>query len=864
MKSRYTFTMSIENPDFLKQKYDLQNSAEVEAAAKRKKKQAGKPVGEKPRERIQNYLDRFKEIVDRKDPKERDRGMEALKQILHEKFVIRPEEVPEAVFLLEQRIAREQGHGDIEITDEYRKQKTQQIINNQTQSLDKWIDYLASSEAQYPDWAKYWAFRSMLEMGKLEKGTDNEGKEIARFKKRTKDTAASFPPVNPRALAMTIGVLRGRLEEKIKPKKERQSVENESIRLNDKEFQDLLSTENFSKIYTQFLIEMPEYSTEGLQEIRGEWIKYEQDSNAAPLVKSIEGYPLEWCTVDLATAQGQLNGGDFYVYYSINEAGDAVIPRLAMRMKYDQIDEISGIAPGQNLDPYILPALEEKLKEFGPEADVYRKKVADMKLLTTIENKVKKGEELTKVELIFLYEVNTPIQGFSGEDPRVEELKEQRDFTADYRILFERNTALEQKIQSGADLTREELLYLYEINGPAEGFPKGKEDPRIGELRHKRNHQQDMAIVFECSPEEVTDIGKVRDDTKVVTWDIRYGGPANRVFDKIVEYGGYGEKAWRAGVLKPGIAPMMRFASEMVNRLWEKQKVGESFTKEDLKFIYFYEQFELTGIPITIILKKSLKGRNPKADMLTVFEYEPSEIAFSIDEISETTKVFVGRLGPGIFNKIPETAEIFSTNFSHFPHSEFKRINRESVAFGGKFGHAIVEELRDGSVDVEESAVEFIESDKFKTSEESVVAGVVELSKYDLCEPNEEIDFAGIRRRAQELGLELCSGELGLHYLLEGKGNKEFLIGMEPIKEKTGSQIVGQEEKEFALAARYPYHDGWSTSAPGSIIQSGNEKKDMRGYDSKRNRLMVDYISDLRIGHQGYYHFLFKLPSKKG
>jgi len=91
---------------------------------------------------------------------------------------------------------------------------------------------------------------------------------------------------------------------------------------------------------------MPEYSTEKLQETRGKWIKYEKNSDAHELVKTLEGYPLEWCTADYDTARGQLQGGDFYVYYSINESGEAIIPRLAIRMHDDQIaEDPRGIAP---------------------------------------------------------------------------------------------------------------------------------------------------------------------------------------------------------------------------------------------------------------------------------------------------------------------------------------------------------------------------------------------------------------------------------------------------------------------------------------------------------------------------------------
>ncbi|MCX6703735.1 MAG: hypothetical protein NTV02_03550 [Candidatus Zambryskibacteria bacterium] len=422
--------------DFLKNKYDLHNAEEVKSAAERTEIQTQEKVPQNTTDQIGNYLDRFNEILDREDPEKRERGVRALKELLHRKFVIKPEEVPESAFLLEQRIARELGHGTVEITEEFREKKTQQIIEDQTGSMDRWINYLSSTDAMYPDWAKYWAFRSMLEMGKLQKKED-DGKEKMNFQKRTSDTIASFAPLNERALALTIGVLESYLKGNEKSKNENPIVENKSIKLSDTEFQKLLSTENFSKIYTQFLSEIPEYSAEGLQEIRGEWVVYPKGSDANPLVKSLEGHPLEWCTANLSTAQSQLEKNDFHVYYSLNQDGEPIIPRVAIRMVGEEIAEVRGIAPNQNVDPYISPVVQEKMREF-PDGALYEKKAQDMKMLTLIENKTKKGQELSKTDLAFLYEMDAFIEGFGYErDPRVEELRVNRDLQKDMLVFFE-------------------------------------------------------------------------------------------------------------------------------------------------------------------------------------------------------------------------------------------------------------------------------------------------------------------------------------------------------------------------------------------------------------------------------------------
>jgi hypothetical protein len=182
---------------------------------------------------------------------------------------------------------------------------------------------------------------------------------------------------------------------------------------------------------------MPEYSVEGLQQTKGEWVKYPQNSHATPLVKSLEGHPLEWCTADFNTAQTQLQAGDFYVYYSLDQSGKPTIPRAAIRMKSNSIAEVRGIAPNQNLDPYIGEVVQKKMAQF-PDGKKYEKKAGDMKLLTMIENKTKANQKLTKNEIIFLYEISGSIEGFGyDKDPRIKELRDQRDPKADAPIVFE-------------------------------------------------------------------------------------------------------------------------------------------------------------------------------------------------------------------------------------------------------------------------------------------------------------------------------------------------------------------------------------------------------------------------------------------
>ncbi|MBI1754870.1 hypothetical protein HYR65_01130 [Candidatus Azambacteria bacterium] len=92
----------------------------------------------------------------------------------------------------------------------------------------------------------------------------------------------------------------------------------------------------------------------------------------------------------------------------------------------------------QNLEPNMVDILDEKLKEFGGEADAYRKKSEDMRMLTALEKKRENEEAFTKDDLILLYEINGTIEGFGYQkDPRIAELRQGRNAEEDMLVIFE-------------------------------------------------------------------------------------------------------------------------------------------------------------------------------------------------------------------------------------------------------------------------------------------------------------------------------------------------------------------------------------------------------------------------------------------
>ena len=424
----------MEGSEFLKQKYNLHSAPETAQAAKRTEKRNGTKVPQSPEAQIQNYLDRFKEIADRKDNSKKEHGLTALKKILHEKFVIHRENIPESYFRLQQQIAREQGHGTLEITDKLREESVKVIQADQWSSLDQWIEYLASNDALYPDWTKYWAFRSMLGMSAYDK-------KKHEFGKRDKNTTAPFPDLNREALAYVVDILEKR-KRGISVENPIQEGENafaeEGKKISDDDFQKLLTTENFARYYA-FAIEHVTADNSELYKItEGEWRVFPQGTeDATILTKTLQGHGTGWCTAGEATATAQLQKGDFHVYYSLNDLGEPKIPRLAIRMEGEKIGEVRGVAHKQEIDSYIAPVLEEKLKDFGEQGKEYMKKAEDMKHLTELEEKNNNEELLSSDDLAFLYELKESIEGFGYErDPRIENVRGTRRWLEDMKDLY--------------------------------------------------------------------------------------------------------------------------------------------------------------------------------------------------------------------------------------------------------------------------------------------------------------------------------------------------------------------------------------------------------------------------------------------
>jgi len=427
------FPLHLKNPE-------LQTSPEVQSAVDKKERLQRKKVPNNPTERIETYMDRIENIFQNPDKVKRERNLELIRDKVYDKLIIKKENFPDSYFELQKRIARERGQHTEEIPADVREKMMETAIEDQRHSLNAWMEYLTSPDAVYPTWFKYYVWNQIIKLSQFDK-------ERGEFKKRTDSTVAPFPDIYREPLAQIAD-----LYERVKDN----NKDSEARREFDKKFPTL---------YAELISKSLAASMENREEIQGQWVKYEQGDNEAAerLFESLEGKGTGWCTAGKSTAETQIDSGDFYVYYTNDSSGEPTQPRLAIRMEgKDRIGEVRGILPHQGVEPLMQEVLDEKLGEFGAEADAYRKKSEDMRLLTALESKHKKDESFTKDDLTFLYEINSTIEGFGYEkDPRIEELRRGRNTEEDMLTIFE--CTKEQIAHVPSEITENTRAYVGQL-----------------------------------------------------------------------------------------------------------------------------------------------------------------------------------------------------------------------------------------------------------------------------------------------------------------------------------------------------------------------------------------------------------------
>jgi hypothetical protein len=425
----------------LQAKYpDLQKSAPVELSAAQHRRR-GERVPNNPGPKLEAWLSDLEHIHTGRgaSPERQDaqpQVIERIKKIYHRDYITGTDDDSVIHKLrLEAQIAENQGHGMAEdimqrANEGVIEQARETIQRDQERSLDAWVDYLTSDDATYPMWFKYYVFRNIVKLAAFDK-------DKGEFPKRSKSTTAPFPDINREALAyMEDSLAKHYGLKNLDPNNPETEIDPQMKELLDKDA-------NFASLYKRAIDYAVPKTIENLNVTDGVWVKFEQTDDpeeGKKLANSLHGYGTGWCTAGEGTAQSQLAGGDFYVYYTKSEDGQYSVPRVAIRMKGTvSIGEVRGIEANQNLEGALIPIAEAKMNEVDPQgAEAYKKKAEDMRQLTGIYTRHKEGEELSKEDLRFIYELDGPIEGFGYQkDPRIQQITNGRDLKNDLSYILD-------------------------------------------------------------------------------------------------------------------------------------------------------------------------------------------------------------------------------------------------------------------------------------------------------------------------------------------------------------------------------------------------------------------------------------------
>ncbi len=347
---------------------------------------------DKKEEAIKKYMDRLKKVHNLANTESKKN---LLKSFYFRKYIIKEENIPYGL-------------------------NKKEIIDSQKKRLSMWIDYLTDDDAMYPMWAKYWAFQGMLKLG-----TYDEARNV--YQRRSDNTLAPFVDANPEIISNCIFNMMNYLESK------------ETLNL---EIKPILESGSFKKLYEYYENKFNLANKQKTNSTQGIWIKYnyKNKDDANKLAFSLENKGTKWCTANESMAINQICGGggylggDFYVYYTLDDENKYTIPRIAIRMNETKsIGEIRGVAENQNLEEEMMNPLESKLNEMLFLSDEERNNqltiINDLKELYKIHKKTVYKIDLNENEIVLLY---TKKYGFGWEnDPMVMKTIDLRDIIID-------------------------------------------------------------------------------------------------------------------------------------------------------------------------------------------------------------------------------------------------------------------------------------------------------------------------------------------------------------------------------------------------------------------------------------------------
>ena len=414
--------------------FESRNKDIVNSSFEKARKQKEKLPGKNNERRNFAYLSRLDNMVE----KHGDALEQKLWAASAENLVMDYEDIPDAYWKQQEQILRDNGQGR-ELSRGEKEKIAEDLIEKQRESINTWSNYLGDKDCPYPLWFKIYAFDGVSKMGLI-------NKETKEFEKRDKSTVASFPTLNPEVLAKVYRNIN-----------EFYGVDREdwlAQHPDDEKLVSLVKSGNFPKLYAKELFETKTIikTPEKPEDIEGDWFTY-QLGNENELAKAAEG--TGWCIADPNVAHNYLSYGNYagndndweedednseednqnsskakFIIFKLKAPnspdGYSTNGVASIRLNPDgKVAEVSGLDGGQALEDSLVQTVKEKVLSL-PGGKEFLQKFEDKQTLIKLDHKLQKGEDLTKEELSFLYELDRPIATLDTyrKDPRITELKE--------------------------------------------------------------------------------------------------------------------------------------------------------------------------------------------------------------------------------------------------------------------------------------------------------------------------------------------------------------------------------------------------------------------------------------------------------
>ena len=441
--------------------FESKHKDTVESSFNKARQNKEKLPGKNNERRNFAYLSRLDRIVE----KYGDKAEQKLWAASAENLVMNYEDIPEAYWKQQEQILRDNGQGR-ELSRREKEILAEDLIDKQRQSITSWANYLSDKNCPYPLWFKVYAFDGISKMSNALNLDD------ADYNRRDNTTALSFPKLNAEILAK---VYRQINDFYGVDKKDWLSKNSD-----DEKLVSLVKSANFPKLYAKELIDTKVIlkTPERTEDVHGDWFEYKL-GDEEKIASLAEG--TRWCVVDPNVAHNYLTYGQYsnpeedeYEYddddwedgeeydeedddYDDDDQAETyeddgikvenpeakfIIFRLedpnspgvfasngsaSIRLDPDgMVAEVSGLGEGQAIEDALIPIVKEKTLSL-PGGEKYLQKFDDKQTLIRLDKKMEKGQDLTKEELSFLYEIDRPIatlDTYNSKDPRITELKE--------------------------------------------------------------------------------------------------------------------------------------------------------------------------------------------------------------------------------------------------------------------------------------------------------------------------------------------------------------------------------------------------------------------------------------------------------